>query len=66
MATYAVLNSENVVTNKIVADSIELAQEITGSTCVEYENPLEVEIGFTWDGSSFTNPNPFVPTEPTE
>lgn len=45
-----------IVENIIVAESVELAEQITGKECVEYsveDNPC---IGFGWDGSSFEQP----------
>ena len=55
MTTFAVI-SEGTVTNIIVADSKEIAEEITGSLCIEYteENPAHVGLG--WDGESFEQP----------
>ena len=52
MANYAVIKN-NIVENTIVADSKEIAEEVTGLTCVEYtdENPAspgwsaDIELG---------------------
>lgn len=49
---------DGVVENCIVADSIEIAQEITGKLCVGYEQADSVSIGFTYNNGVFTNPNP--------
>jgi len=56
MAYFATLDENNKVTNIIVADSQEIAEEITGVTCVEYtkENPAIIGLGYT-DGV-FENP----------
>jgi hypothetical protein len=70
MATFAVID-KGIVENCIVADSLELAEEISGKTCVEYEDANMVSPGFTYAGGIFTNPNPpeeeviipFVPLE---
>lgn len=53
--TFAVLNG-NIVSNVIVADSKEIAEEITNLTCVEYtlENPAG--IGWTYADGVFTAP----------
>ena len=61
MATFAVL-SNNLVTNIIVADSKEIAEQATASTCVEYTADNFAGIGWTYDGSVFTAPV----EEPTE
>jgi len=47
MANYAVI-SENKVRNVIVCDSKEIAEEITGHTCVEYSdsNPAHIGLGY--------------------
>jgi hypothetical protein len=62
MATFAVLEN-NLVNNIIIADSKEIAEEVTNSTCVEYTAENPVGIGWTYDGSVFTAP---VVEEPTE
>jgi hypothetical protein len=67
MPTFAVIN-EGVVENCIIADSLEIAEEISGKTCAEYtlENPAS--IGFTYAEGVFTDPNPPEPgpTAPEE
>ena len=60
MKKFAVL-SGNLVVNVIVADTIEIAEAVTGSTCVEYTNDNPAGIGWTWDGTKFTAPD--APTE---
>lgn len=64
MATFAVIN-EGVVENCIVADSLAIAEGISGKTCVEYtvENPAA--IGFTYADGVFTDPNAPAPAEET-
>jgi hypothetical protein len=62
MATFAVL-SGNCVTNIIVADTIEIAQAVTNATCIEYTSENPVGLGWTWDGTKFTQP--IAPTDPT-
>jgi hypothetical protein len=55
MATFAVM-SGNSVNNIIVADTKEIAEEITNSVCIEYtvENPAG--INWLWNGTSFISP----------
>ena len=55
MADFAVLDNENIVVNVILADSLEVAEELTGSKCIEF-NPLDgvCAVGSTWTGSEFT------------
>ena len=60
MANFAVIE-DGVVTNVILADSLAIAQEVTGKTCVEYTNESPAGIGWSYDGSTFT-----APAAPTE
>jgi hypothetical protein len=53
--TFAVLNG-NVVTNVIIAESKEIAEEATGLTCVEYTQENPAGIGWTYDGEKFVSP----------
>jgi hypothetical protein len=55
MATFAVIES-NKVTNVIVADTKEIAETITGLTCVEYTEENPAGIGWGYDGSTFDRP----------
>ena len=59
MATFAVINN-GIVENCIVADSLDIAQEVTGLTCVEYTNENAPSIGYLYGNETFTNPNPPV------
>ena len=67
MATYAVMNS-NIVENIIVADTKEIAEQVTRSICIEYTDENPAGIGWTYDGSNFIAPAvEEIPTEePTE
>jgi hypothetical protein len=53
MAMFAVLNENNEVINTIVADTLEIAEEATKTTCIEftYDNPA-FHLS-KWDGSTF-------------
>ena len=62
MASYAVIK-DNLVTNVIVADSKEIAEQITGLLCVEYTENNPACIGLGYDGTQFEQPAPFVPIE---
>jgi len=62
MTNYAVLNN-NTVTNVIVADTKEIAETVTGLTCVEYTDENPAGIGYTYDGENFIAP---VVEEPAE
>ena len=56
MAHFAVLE-EGVVVNTIVADSAEIAEEVTKQVCIEYEFTAGAPgIGWTYDGAEFTAP----------
>lgn len=60
MKHFAVLNGNNEAINLIVSESKEIAEEVIGMTCQEY-NPEEfIAIGFQWDGEKF-NPPPMPP-----
>lgn len=55
MANFAVIKSNKVV-NIIVADTKEIAEQVTGSECVEYFNNNIAHIGLGYDGSTFEQP----------
>jgi hypothetical protein len=55
MATFASL-SGNIVENLVVADTKEIAELVSGLTCVEYTSENPAVIGGTYDGSTFSNP----------
>jgi hypothetical protein len=52
------------VENIIVADSKEIAEQVTGFTCVEYTHENPAHIGLGYDGTTFEQPAPIE--EPTE
>lgn len=54
MTVYAVLEN-NVVVNRIVAESKEIAEQATERSCVEDDGTAD--IGDTWDGTSFVSPD---------
>jgi hypothetical protein len=56
VATFAVINN-GIVENCIVADSLDIAQEVTGLTCVEYANENAPSIGWSYNNEIFINPN---------
>lgn len=62
MATFAVIES-NKVTNVIVADTKEVAETVTGLTCIEYTEENPAGIGWTYNGSAFEQPLIQVPNE---
>lgn len=55
MANYAVIQNDK-VTNVIVADSKEIAEEVTGLVCIEYTQENLAGIGWVYDGTNFTTP----------
>jgi hypothetical protein len=57
MATYAVINN-GIVENVIVAESLEIAEQIVSFTCVEYTDQNPAGIGWTYDGKKFIAPEP--------
>lgn len=56
MATFAVING-GLVEDCIIADSIDFAEELTGKTCIEYNEEDTVGIGFTYADGVFVSPN---------
>lgn len=50
--TFAVIEN-NIVINTIIADSKEIAEEVTNKTCVEYFNSNPAVIGLGYDGVTF-------------
>ena len=57
MLHFAVL-SNNIVTNVIVANTLEDAELATNSVCVEIQENKNAGIGDTWDGTKFIKPEP--------
>jgi hypothetical protein len=51
MATFAVLDHEDNVSNVIVADSLEIAEDVTGKTCIPCDSTQF--IGGHWNGTEF-------------
>ena len=47
MATYAVIENGTVI-NVIVADSKEIAEQVTEKTCIEYTEEAPLGIGWYW------------------
>jgi hypothetical protein len=65
MTNYAVIK-DGIVNNVIVADSKEIAEQVTGLTCVEFQlEPGAPGIGWAYDGTDFTAPVVEVPAEET-
>ena len=55
MATFAVMNS-NIVDNIIVADTKEIAEQVTGKECIEYTDANPAGIGYTYVDGVFAAP----------
>jgi hypothetical protein len=64
MANYAVIK-DGIVDNVIVADTKEIAETVTGLTCIEYTDENPAGIGWSYDGTTFTAPVVEEPTEET-
>ena len=56
MAMFAVLDENKQVINTIVADTLEIAEEATKATCIEFTYDSPAFIYSTWDGENFTFP----------
>jgi hypothetical protein len=56
MANYAVIK-DGIVTNVIIAESQEIAESVTGLTCIEFQlEPGAPGIGWVYDGTDFSAP----------
>ena len=64
MANYAVIK-DGIVNNVIVADTKEIAETVTGLTCIEYTDENRAGIGWTYDGTNFIAPVIEEPAEET-
>lgn len=53
--SFAVI-SGGIVANVIVADTLEVAEAVSGTVCVEYTDHTTVGIGWTYDGTNFVAP----------
>jgi hypothetical protein len=64
MKKFAVLQN-NIVVNIILANSKEIAEEVTSLECIEYTDENPALVNDTWDGTNFVSPSISV-EEPTE
>jgi hypothetical protein len=55
MANFAVIK-DNLVTNIIVAETKEIAELVTGLTCIEYTQENPAGPGWSYNGNSFAPP----------
>jgi hypothetical protein len=58
MKIFAVIEN-NLVTNKIIAESKELAETLTGFSCVELQSSLDCNIGYSYANNKFIEPSPY-------
>jgi hypothetical protein len=58
MKLFAVVK-DNVVVNKIICDSKDIAEEIVGMSCIEIENELVCSINSAYIDNEFTDPAPY-------
>jgi len=56
MKKFAVLDSEGKVVNIIIAGSQSIAEQVTFSDCVNVAAGVAVDLGDTWNGTTFTKP----------
>jgi hypothetical protein len=52
MANFAVLDGTNVVENIIVAETQEIAEDVTKAICIEYTDENPAEIGWIYDSET--------------
>lgn len=62
MLNFAVIKDDK-VDNIIIAESLEIAEQITGYTCIPDDGTAQIGLG--WDGSSFEQPTPIVTGPPS-
>jgi hypothetical protein len=62
MKKYAMIDSDNKVTNIIVASSVEIFNEINIYNVIEYTDENPAGIGWSYDGTNFIAPD-ITPTE---
>ena len=55
MANYAIMD-DNIVENVIVANTKEIAEEVTGRICIEYTDENPAGIGYTYADGVFAAP----------
>lgn len=58
MANFAVIDGINVV-NTIVCESKEVAEQVTGKTCIEYSDNDRAETGGTFENNKFISKKPY-------
>jgi hypothetical protein len=54
MKQYAVLNSSNIVENIIVASTLEMAEKVTNSYCIQIPIGTIVHIGYVYSDGNFS------------
>jgi hypothetical protein len=54
---FATINN-GIVQNLIVANSKEIAEQVTGLECIEYTDENPAHIGLSYDGTIFEQPKP--------
>jgi hypothetical protein len=62
MATFAVIDNK-VVINTIIADTLEIAEEVTGNICVEYTDDAPAGIAWNYDPETQTFSPPIIVEE---
>jgi hypothetical protein len=66
MKTYAVLDSSNIVTNLIIADTLAIAEQVTSCSCVLVTSNVFVDLGYEYSNGVFSDPSAEeTPTEET-
>jgi hypothetical protein len=59
MKNFAVIDSDNTIINLIIAESIEIAEGLTGKTCIEYDlDETLLDLTWSFDGENFIAPEP--------
>ena len=63
MAIFAVTNGRS-VSNMIIADTKEIAEEVTKVICIERTDEYPIERNWVWDGTTFIAPPKPIVEEP--
>jgi hypothetical protein len=60
MGNFAVIEDQTIV-NVIIADAVEIAEEVTGKTCMLLEEGSRLGIGWFWDEANncYLSPKPY-------
>lgn len=59
MLKFAVIDINNTIINVIIAETKEIAEEVTGNLCIDCTSQ-SIQIGGTFDGEKLWSPQPYL------